>query len=128
VSGTDADGNASSRNFSAVRFGVGNTESTDPAVVGISSAGGPYDLNYSSSYGGSWQIMGLSNSDGDNTYYIHVGPSSPTIAFGATGCIEICGPGAMNSFNSYIQSLGGNPTVTFQSAAVPPLVVGGYVK
>jgi len=133
VSGTDSDGNPSTREYSATRFGVYNDEFTDPYVSGLSDGQGPYSLSWNTHYGGSWQIMGLFNGDGLETYYIHNGASGPNVAVQAIGCVGVAGPGAMVDFNSYVMGLSGtsgsgvNATVTFLPAGVPPLVYGPQV-
>ncbi|MBX2895771.1 MAG: hypothetical protein KF763_10035 [Cyclobacteriaceae bacterium] len=117
VSGTDLDGNAVSKSFNVIRYGVYNNQN-GPSVVGINS--GTYNLTWGSYLGGSWHVDGA----GNGGVWVHKGPADVTKPVGAIGCIELCGSGSWGSFNSYITGLGGSSaglTITFAPSTPPPL-------
>jgi hypothetical protein len=130
VTGTDVNGKVTTKQFSALRFGVYSTATTDPTIVGISAATGPYNLQWSTKYnGGAWQIMGLYNSKGVENYFIHIGPSTVTNSVGGNGCIEILGGvSGIMEFNNFIRQYSGSVQITFEYAVRPDIVFGPSIK
>ncbi|UXE67872.1 MAG: hypothetical protein KA713_04510 [Chryseotalea sp. WA131a] len=130
VTGTDANGKVTTKQFSALRFGVYNTATTDPKVVGVNGANGPYDLQWSTAYnGGAWQVKGLYNSLGYETYYLHIGPSTITNSIGLTGCVAILGGvQGITEFNNFIRQYSGPVQVMYDYAPTPALILGPTIK
>ena len=116
-----------SEDFQAIRFGVQNVSGgVGPRVVGLSDAQ-THNLSWRSYGSGfAWTVYG--------GWLIHEGAADPTTqAWGAIGCIEICGPGAWNRFNDALLRMSGAPTpydlgvsgmltATYQYAPRPPLI------
>jgi hypothetical protein len=117
VSGTK-DGKAVSQTFSVIRYGV-STRSENPMVVGTN--GGTYNLTWGAFLGGAWHVDGA----GNGRVWINIGPRDvANSSIASEGCVEVCGPGGWNNFNTFINSLGGTSvpiTVTFMQAQPPAL-------
>ncbi|MCF6242433.1 MAG: hypothetical protein L3J74_13925, partial [Bacteroidales bacterium] len=80
-------------------FGVKRNVSKDIEfrVVGLAESQS-HKLKWVDYMGGSWQVMG--------NWLIHEGAENPTKqAWGALGCIEVCGENAWNKFNELLKSL-----------------------
>lgn len=119
VSGTDANGNAVSRNFTVLRYGVYNNKN-GPSVVGVNS--GTYNLTWGtmSQLGQALHVDGA----GNGKVWVHAGPVYLDRPVGANGCVELCGPGAWTGFKTFVGGLGNGPmTITFMPAVAPPLQV-----
>ncbi|MFC4636451.1 DUF6443 domain-containing protein [Dokdonia ponticola] len=129
VTGEDENGQTQSYNFDVLRYGVERNESRNsgPRVVGLSDAQSYSIIWDPGTMGGegSWRVTG--------NWLIHRGAADPTTqAWGAIGCIEVCGLNAWDNFNNAIRTLSGSNslstignsgtlTVTYQSAQSPAL-------
>ncbi|MFM8912026.1 MAG: hypothetical protein ACKOE6_03765, partial [Flammeovirgaceae bacterium] len=129
VTGTDANGKVTTKQFSALRFGVYVTATTDATVVGV-NGGGPYSLQWSTAYnGGAWQVKGLYNDKGFETYYLHIGPSTMTNSIGLKGCVAILGGvQGITEFNNFIRQYPGPVQVIYEYAPTPALIFGPTIK
>ncbi len=99
VIGVDRKGKSKSTSFEVIRYGVerNETKNIKPHVVGLSESQS-YKLNWVDYMGGSWQVKG--------DWLIHRGAEDPTRqAWGALGCIEVCGVNGWNEFNNLLKEL-----------------------
>ena len=99
VIGINRMGKPISASFEVIRFGVqrDETKNIKARIVGLSDSQS-YKLNWVDYLGGSWQVKG--------DWLIHEGAEDPTTeAWGAIGCIEVCGVNGWNEFNSLLKEL-----------------------
>lgn len=107
VGGTDDGGQAVSKQFSVIRYGIKcESKGGRVYVVGLSD-----DQQYTikmwlpgytpdTSEPGAWKVKG--------NYLVHDGPDNiATDRYGAVGCIELCGANQFNAFNDYLISISG---------------------
>lgn len=124
VTGQNDEGSQVTSTFQAVRFGVQRNSTGDPFMIGIT--GGSFSLSASDYMGGSYHIDGGMPNDGG---FIHKGNANISTSHNSyIGCVGISGPGSWGQFRTTMNQLGFGSvgaTVTFQDAAMPPLVDSG---
>lgn len=125
VSGKDNNKKSISEDFKVIRFGVQwKDNGTKAKVVGLASSQS-HKLKWVDYMGGSWQVH--------KNWLIHKGADNPQVsAWGAIGCVEVCGVGGWKKFNNLIVKLSGSNSyteigqsgklvATYESTNRPPL-------
>ena len=85
--------------FKAIRFGVKRTKLKAAHVVGLQD-NQEYTLQWS--YITTMREMAWRVYSG---FFIHRGPANPLAGFGSIGCVEICGVGEWERFNTLIKQI-----------------------
>lgn len=87
--------------FKAIRFGVKRTKIKAAHVVGLQDEQ-EYILQWdyiTTMREMTWRVY--------SGFFIHRGPANPLAGFGSIGCVEICGIGEWNRFNTLIKQITG---------------------